>query len=292
VLGIDFGSASLGAARWATAHIAIRTHAILSHVVPCGDLEGDTEESGESLRYLTPALTGGLGGFAATLDVADARNVLRAGSPSRWLSTIANDTEASLVVLGRRADASRVRVGEPNVIERTTRRTGANVLVVPEGTVHAPARIVAAVDQSAFAARVLAVARRLARLHEVPLIVLHVLSPAIGAYERVIRTARHVVRSGRRPQSDRAIVPSALPASTARWLAQLGQSHVVLGRDRTEVAVGDPAREIAATAASVAGTIVVVGMRGADEAPPGSIGSVVRELLTRAPIPVLAVNAT
>jgi nucleotide-binding universal stress UspA family protein len=75
-------------------------------------------------------------------------------------------------------------------------------------------------------------------------------------------------------------------------LAQLGQSHVVLGRDRTEVAVGDPAREIAATAASVAGTIVVVGMRGADEAPPGSIGSVVRELLTRAPIPVLAVNAT
>lgn len=296
VLGIDFGSASLAAARWATAHIALRTHVILSHVVPCddvgGDAEGDAEACGESLRYLTPALTGGLGGFAATLDVADARSILRAGSPSRWLSTIANDAEASLVVLGRRADASHVRVGEPNVIERTTRRTGANVLVVPEGTVHAPSRIVAAVDQSAFATRVLAVAMRLARLHEVPLIVLHVLSPVIGAYERVIRTARHVVGRERRPRHDCAVVPSQLPVSAARWLSELGESHVVLGRDRTELAIGDPAREIAAIAASVAGTIIVAGMRGADEAPPGSIGSVVRELLTRAPIPVLAVNAT
>jgi nucleotide-binding universal stress UspA family protein len=31
-------------------------------------------------------------------------------------------------------------------------------------------------------------------------------------------------------------------------------------------------------------------MRGGDDAPIGSIGSVARELLTRAPLPVLAVN--
>jgi len=65
----------------------------------------------------------------------------------------------------------------------------------------------------------------------------------------------------------------------------------VLGRDRTAVAIGDPAREIVATAGSIVGTVVVVGMRGADDTPPGSLGSVVRELLTRAPMPVIAVNA-
>jgi nucleotide-binding universal stress UspA family protein len=37
--------------------------------------------------------------------------------------------------------------------------------------------------------------------------------------------------------------------------------------------------------------LVVVGMRGADGAPSGSVGSVARELLTRGPLPVLAVNA-
>jgi nucleotide-binding universal stress UspA family protein len=294
VLGIDFGSASLAAARWATAHVAIRAHAILSHVVPFPNHlpdAGDDEGAGnESLRQMRPAVTGGLDGFAATLDVADAQNIVRIGSPSRWLSAVASGAEASLIVLGRRADASRMRVGEPNVIERTARRTRAAVLVVPEGTMHAPTRIVAAVDRSAFAPKVLAVAQRLARLHEVPLIVLHVLSPAVGAYERVIRTARHFLGHGRRMRAERSDVPSAVPPDTARWLADLGQSHVVLGRHRTEVAIGDPAREIAAIAGSIAGTVVVVGVRGADDTPRGSIGSVVRELFTRAPMPVIAVN--
>jgi nucleotide-binding universal stress UspA family protein len=295
VLGIDFGSASLAAARWATAHIAIGADAILSHVVPFPNCLPDGYDEGaarnESIRQMRPALVGGLGGFAATLDVADARAALRIGSPSRWLSAVANDAEASLIVLGRRADANRIRVGEANVIERTARRTSAAVLVVPEGLVHAPARIVAAVDQSAFASKVLAVAQRLARLHEVPLVVLHVLSPAIGAYERVIRTARHLLTRGRRMRRERSDTSSALTASTARWLVDLAQPHLVLGRDRTAVAVGDPAREIVAAAASIAGTVVVVGMRGADDTPPGSLGSVVRELLTRAPMPVIAVNA-
>jgi len=295
VLGIDFGSASLAAARWATAHVAIGADAILSHVVPFPNCLPDADDDGaarnESIRQMRPALVGGLDGFAATLDVADARGALRVGSPSRWLSAVANDADASLVVLGRRADANRMRVGEANVIERTARRTSAAVLVVPEGLVHAPARIVAAVDQSAFASKVLAVAQRLARLHEVPLVVLHVLSPAIGAYERVIRTARHFLGRGRRMRRERSDVPSALTASTARWLVKLAQPHLVLGRDRTAVAIGDPAREIVATAGSIVGTVVVVGMRGADDTPPGSLGSVVRELLTRAPMPVIAVNA-
>jgi nucleotide-binding universal stress UspA family protein len=295
VLGVDFGSASLAAARWATTHVAIRAHALLSHVVPIPDhARGCDDEDvacDASLRQMTPALTGGLGGFAATLDVASARSILRMGSPSRWLSAIANDAQASLVVLGRRADASRVRVGEPNVIERASRRTSASVLVVPEGSMHSPARVLAAVDESAFAPKVLAIARRLALIHEAPLIVLHVLSPAIGAYERVIRTAQHLLGRGRRLRSEeRPVAANALPACTARWLVEVGHSHVVPGRDRTEIAMGDPAREIAATAAADEGTLIVVGMRGADNAPQGSIGSVARELLTRAPVPVLAVN--
>lgn len=265
VLAIDFGPASLGAARWATAHVAARADAVLMHVTPRNDklscADAHRGAGDEALGGATRALAGGLGGFAATLDVSSTREIVHFGRPSSCLAAVTNEMEASLLVLGRRAAANRVRVGEPNVIERVTRRTTASVLVVPEGTTCAPDQVVAAVDESRFAPLVLRVANRLARLCEVPLTVLHVLSPVMGAYDRIIRTAK-----------------------------QLGGAHHVTGPDSTELATGDPAREIVRVATHSDGAIVVMGMRGADEAPAGSIGSVARELLTRAPVAVLAVN--
>ncbi len=295
LLGVDFSSASLAAARWATAHVAPRANALLAHVLPVPEHSSEDDDGDrarvESLRQMKPALVGGLGGFAATLDVAGARSILRIGRPSRWLSIIANHEDVSLLVLGRRADANRVRVGEPNVIERASRRTSASVLVVPEGIVQPPAHIVAAIDESRFSPRVLRVAHHLARLHQVSMTVLHVLSPAVGAYERVIRSARQLIGGSRQLQSaDRSSAPNALPLRMPRWLVELAQSHGVFGRDRTEVRMGDPAREITAGAGPGVATLVVIGMRGADEAPLRSLGSVARDLLARSPFPVLAVN--
>lgn len=295
LLGVDFSSASLAAARWATAHVAPRASALLSHVLPFPEPSDEDDDSNSarvaSLRQMKPALIGGLGGFAATLDVDNSRSILRIGRPSHWLSIVANDEDVSLLVLGRRADANRVRVGEPNVIERVSRRTSASVLVVPDGVVRSPEHIVAAIDESRFAPRVLHVARRLARLHGVPMTVLHVLSPVVGAYERVIRSARQLLSGDRKLRSpDVPAATNALPLRMPPWLVELEQSHELVGRDRTEVRMGDPAREITAVASPGTATLVVVGMRGADDAPIGSIGSVARELLTRGPLPVLAVN--
>jgi nucleotide-binding universal stress UspA family protein len=295
LLAIDFGPASLGAARWATTHLALHGDAVLAHVVPGEDdpALGDGEGDGESFRGISPAVTGGLGGFAATLDVAAAENVVRLGRPSSCLADVANDSDASLLVLGRRGDANRIRVGEPNVIERVARRTRASVLVVPEGTIRAPEHVVAAVDESPFAEHVLRVAGRLARLHEIPLTILHVLSPVAGAYQRVIRTAKQVVGGGTDRPSRSSLSPAVPPAVSprkTRWLLELGRAHDVVGRDSTEVAMGDPTREITNTATERDAALIVVGARGSDQAPERSLGSVARELLTRAPVPVLAIN--
>ena len=296
LLAIDFGPASLGAARWATAHVAPDADAVLMHVMPFAERTrvDDTPATVEDefLDGVTPALVGGLGGFGATLDVASKRSAVRVGRPSVCLAAVANDAEVSLLTLGRRADANRVRVGEPNVIERVARRTSASVLVVPEGTTQTPDHIIAAVDESPFAPHVLRVAARLGRMHEVPLTILHVLEPVAGSYERVIRSAKHLLprvggRSGMTP--DGSHVPTSLSLNTAKWLVQLGRADI--GPDSTHVAMGDPVREIVNTAMTLEAPLVVVGLRGADEAPPGSIGSVARELLTRGPVPVLAVNA-
>lgn len=297
MLAIDFSAASLGAARWATTHVASQKEAVLMHVVPsddeppCLEVHHDTDDP---LRQMTPAITGGLGGFAATLDLESTRSVVQVGRPSRCLAAVANEAEASLLVLGRRAAANRVRVGEPNVIERVARRTNASVLVVPEGTTRAPDHVLAAVDASPVASLVLRVASRLARLHEIPLTVLHVLSPISGAYDRIIGTAKRLLgpeqHHGSKGLATSKVVTSLSPGKT-RWLVQLGSAHNVIGRDSTQIAMGDPAREIARRATERDAALVVIGTRGADEAPVGSIGSVARELLTRAPVPVLAIAA-
>jgi nucleotide-binding universal stress UspA family protein len=297
LLAIDFGPASLGAARWATTHVTRSPDAVLTHVMPFADGSrlGDTTtaEKHESLRRMTPALVGGLGGFAATLDVAEHRSIVRVGSPSGSLAAIAADAGTTLMVLGRRTDANRIGVGEPNVIERTARRTKSSVLIVPEGTTTPPDHIIAAVDESLFAPHALRVASWLARMHEIPLTVLHVLPPATGTYERALRSPRHVAsqsRGGKERTRERTAIPGSLAPSMMRWFVQLGRAHRVMGRDTTRVALGDPAREIMRAAVERGPSLVVVGMRGADEAPDGSIGSVARELLTRGPMPVLAVN--
>jgi len=297
LLAIDFGPASLGAARWATTHVAPSADAVLMHVIPITGQpqEGDappTTADDEFHDGVTSALVGGLAGFGAMLDVASTRNAVRAGRPSVCLTAVANDAGVSLLTLGRRADANRIRVGEPNVIERVARRTSASVLVVPEGTTHAPNHIIAAVDESPFAPHVLRVAARLGQMHEVPVTVLHVLEPVAGAYERVIRSAKHLlsrVGGGSLTATDGSHVPSAVAPNTAKWLMRVARAD--LGADSTHVLMGDPVREIVNTAMGLEAPLVVVGVRGADEAPPGSIGWVARELLTRGPMPVLAVNA-
>ncbi|MEO7455659.1 MAG: universal stress protein, partial [Gemmatimonadaceae bacterium] len=282
------------AARWATSHVAPRANVIVAHVAPSPSPEAEEDERDERALVTTeraPTIAGGLRGFAETLDAPSVRSILRFGSPSHWLSALSNDCEASLLVLGRRAHANRTRVGEPNVIERAARRSNASVLVVPEGTSSPPGHVLAAVDDSAFAPVVLRIARGLARMHAIPLTVLHVLAPTTGAYERVIRTAKHMIAG---PHKVRAMalptLPFALPERTARWLSDLRRSESGADCEPIDVALGDPAREIALAATTRREPIIVLGARGADLAPWGSLGSVARELLTRAPVPVLAVQ--
>jgi len=289
VFGIDFGSPSLAAARWAAQHLVPRADAIVSHVASpdAVTILEDGIDHETAARRLMPALAGGLGGFAATLDSKIVRTVVRIGRPSHWLAAIASGVEAGLIVLGRRSDANRKSIGEPNVIERLSRRAPCSVLVVPESVTAAPQSIIAAVDDSSFASRVVSIARRLARAHELPLTLLHVLSPATGASQRGTRRI-----GGGQPTlwTSPGEQPSVMAMEASAWLDDLARSPESITRERAEIAVGDAPREIISAGLAAGAPLIVAGMRGADGAVPGSIGSVVRELLTRAPVPVLAVS--
>lgn len=250
VAGIDFSPASLAGCRWALAHVARGADVLFAHV---------------SLTDAAASLSGGLDGFAATLDVARAHTAVRAGRPSAWLGMLAEEFEASLIVVGRRQDANRKRIGEANVVARLARRTRASVLVVPEGVVTAPSCVVAAIDDGPGSGEVIHRAASLADGMGHALIVLHVLQPMTGAYDRVVSTRRDDIT-----MAARAAVESV--------------------HGRLTLAMGDPAREIVAAGAARGGGLLVVGKRGADESPVGSLGSVARELMAKSPLPVLAVD--
>ncbi len=297
--GIDFGPASLAAARWAFSHVARDAHAVLAHVAASGEDahagDGDGDDDGASLpmrpvKELTPALAGGLGGFAATLRVASARTVVRVGRPSYWLSALSSGVEASLVVLGRRSDANRRRLGEPNVIERVTRRTEAAVLVVPEGF-HAPPRyILAAIDRGSIGADVVATATALAELYGYTVVVLHVVTPLAGEYARAIGGARRGRVSSEPVVSDLAVADApGRPAPS--WLEEFAPLEPTIREHASTIAHGDPARAIMTEAHRLGAAMVVVGKRGEDQSPIGSLGSVARELLASASVPVLAVDS-
>jgi nucleotide-binding universal stress UspA family protein len=292
VAAIDFSSASLAAARWATTHVAPKSDLIVAHIIaaprPSPD-DGHIDRAALRSRLRDiPALRGGLDGFAATLDAATARTIVRVGQVSHWLSVLAGESHASLVILGRRVDAHRRGIGEPSVLERTARRARASVLMVPERTTEAPRHVIVAVDRSAAAERALIRAHALARELVCPLTVLHVVSPTVEEYDRVIRSSRA------RPVQTLATKPNvAQPASTqfaAAWMSKTLERTGVRDEPRVRVAIGDPAREIIATAEQHEAPLIVVGKRGDDDAPEGAIGSVARELLGRAPFPVLAVS--
>lgn len=273
IAAIDFSAASLGAARWGVANVATYADAIVCHVVASAN--DSSSENGARLEAPrrhgeTTALLGGLGGFGATLDAATVRSVVRSGRASHWLTELAAEWRADLLILGRRNDANRRGIGEPNVRERSARRTEASVLVVPQGTTETPRHIVAAIDRSAIAHRVLAYARALAQQHSCALTLVHVVSPTTESYDRVRRASR-----GRAPAPSRLHTP-----------------HVAMPIEASDLHVltGDPAREIILHAEHNGPALIVVGKRGADGAPAESIGSVARELLTRASSPVLAIG--
>jgi nucleotide-binding universal stress UspA family protein len=289
VFGIDFGSASLSASRWAAQHLVPHADAIVSHVASADAIDPPDEgmDQQTAARRIMPALSGGLGGFAATLDSRIVRTIVRIGSPSHWLPAIASGVEASLVVLGRRSDSNRKSIGEPNVLERVARRVSCSLLVVPEGFAMAPQSIVAAVDDSPFADRVVRVARRLARAHELPLTLLHVVSPAAGATTRV---SRRLAASQRTVWVSPGESPSVTAMEATAWMDRFVKSPDAVSRERSEIAVGDARGEIISSSLAAGAPLIIAGMRGADGAVIGSVGSVIRELLTRAPVPVLAVN--
>ena len=288
-LGIDFTAASLGAARWATSHLAPGVPTVLLHVVPLPDhdvYDGAEHSMQERmLRQMAPALLGGLGGFAATLDVSDSRTLVRFGRPSRTLVRVAHSFDVDLMVLGRTWRPGSRPPHEPGLVERVARQVQASLLAVPQGVHGSPEHVIAAVDDGPSAPAVVTMATGIAAAHEAPLTVVHVLSPVHGAFERLTR----LEASGHDGPSLAPAQGYAARSIAAARRRMVGLLDDLAGVRRADVVavIGQAGPEILRMLKRVQGALLVLGKRGADGSPRGSLGSVARYALQNCGAPVL-----
>ena len=275
-IGVDFGTASLAAARWTAQHLAPEAELVLVHVVELPKVpaylrgiacEADrvASRAATMMRVALTALGDALGSVRCAIEV-------RSGRPAEQLHIVAEEHEADLIVIGRSGKRACGVKQLGRTVERLLRRSTIPVLVAGGTLAAAPRRILAAVDEGELARDVLEWARRLAAPGQ--------LESSGGV------TALHVTSEA----LSECLGARGGDAAAVTWL-KTRVSECSLDAATTEIAVapGDPRRQILVAADAFDSDLIVVGRRGADGAVGTEIGGVARAALRPARRPVLVI---
>lgn len=313
VVGVDFSSASLAAARWVAAEVAPRAEVVLVHVLRVPEappfLRPHLAPMLEVVADVAPALRGGLRSLARLIDPERVRIEMHAGAPAEALARAAATAGADLVCVGRMPGRRGGARHGASTAHRLLARTSAPVLVVPAGARGRPERVLAAVGDDPRAGAVLRAAAPLARAWEARVDALHVLAPELRALAHASRPAddapgatRRLARLGGGDVVPLVLDEAQLERRTSEWLESLldgaGVAHAT---GAAHVRTGDPGQEVVALAHAGRHDLIVVGRggeracacacsRGATEgAERGAlpVGSGTRLVVAAAPCPVL-----
>ena len=276
VIGVDFGTASLAAARWTAHHLAPEAELVLVHVVELPKVPAYLRgvacaadriaNRGKAMMHVAlTALGDALGSVRCAIEV-------RSGRPADVLHMVAEEHEADLLVIGRSGKNARGVKQLGSTVERLLRRSAIPVLVAGGALAAAPRRILAAVDEGELAREVLEWARRMASW-----------APSESSGEV---TALHVTSEA----LAECLGTRLGDAEAVRWLkARVLECSLDSATTEIAVAPGDPRRQILVAADAFDSDLIVVGRRGADGAAGTEIGGVARAALRPARRPVLVI---
>ena len=274
VIGVDFSSASLAAARWTAHHLVPEAELVLVHVVEVPKMpaylrgiafaaDRMANRATAKMRVALTALGDALGSVRCAIEV-------RSGRPAEQLHAVAEEHDAELLVIGRAGKRARRVKQLGSTVERLLRRSAKPVMVAGGALSAAPRRILAAVDEGELARDVLDWAGRMAARTEAEssaaVTALHVTSDALSEYLGA--------RGG--------------DAAAVTWLkARVCESSLDSATTEIAVAPGDPRHQILVAADAFESDLIVVGRRGADGAAGTEIGGVARAVLRPATRAVL-----
>ncbi|HJQ09566.1 MAG TPA: universal stress protein [Gemmatimonadaceae bacterium] len=306
VIGVDFSEASLAAARWVADHLAPDAELLLVHVVslprPPIYLHDQLGATIDHRSTLTPRLYAALSAFGELIGSDRVRVGIRTGVAWSALARVATEVKADLICVGRgnkRKGSSRFGATTP---QRLLAVAGVPVMVIPQGVITKPDRIVAALSARPGGEIVLPVAQNLASEWGASLEAIHVIEADVR---------RNLADSPRLEPTSRLL--ASIPSAGGRQIGIDALDEVDL-RDRAigwltstfsavnsgvayegHIRMGDAGQELIAAVRNESGHPVIVMGRLGERVSALPIqaqyrcGSTTRMVLWAAPCPVLVV---
>lgn len=287
VIGIDFSTPSVEAARWAARHFAQGAELVLVHVIsipeappivrsrfPQRDLLIETVREGadKRLRELSPSL--------------NAERVwleIREGNPVETLIEVAAAFSADIIVAGAHGERPGVQEALGTTAEHLVRAASCPVLLHTGPGLTPPSHILVPVDKSEHAVHALRWAGELSRRFGIRVTAMHVVTASIASSALAAAT----IVSGTPPIDPRTQVASVEMAD--QWLESAVAAGVPRERATSEVAFGQPTREILSGAERLGADLIVIGRRGEGKIRRAVLGSVVDGVLRGSACPVFVV---
>ena len=267
VVGIDFKSHSIEAARWVASVFARGAELVMTHALDSRASDG-TEALGAAASDGAPdlqAVTQQLHELARAIGLHGTyRAEVREDVAARAILAVATEVGADLIVVGPHGGRETTR-GIGTTAERLIRMSPVPVLLVTNPRRRAPKHLLVPVDGGRLTHLVVDWAESIARRTEGEMILMHVFDPHLEDDDT-----------------------SGTPRDT-RWLSNLAEEGPSAVTTKSLTVVGKPAEQILAAASRLDADLVVIGRRGRRRALSGVVGSTASDLLRHSSWPVLII---
>jgi nucleotide-binding universal stress UspA family protein len=287
VVGVDFSAPSVEAARWAANQFAPGAELVLVHVIsipepprivrsrfPRRDLLIDTVREGAEQR---------LREISRSLNADFVWLEIREGDPAERLANVAAEFSADLIVAGTHGERPGLQEALGTTAEHLVRASTRPVLLVTRSGLTPPSHVIVPVDRSENAVGALRWAGALSRRFTARATAIHVVTAGVAS--GVLAAA--AVVSGVPPIDPRT--PLATAEMSDRWLEDAVAAGVPRESATSEVAFGEPTREILSAAERLDADLIVIGRRAEGNFRRAVLGSVVDGVIRGSPCPVLVV---
>ena len=291
LVGMDFSTTAVAAARWAASFLAPKAELILGHavdvlpppvfargVLPSPDaIRATAHDFAESrLRDLVQLLPG-----------MTARWLIRDGRPELVLAELAHETGADVLVIGPHGERRRPHRLLGTTAERLARGAHLPVIVAGGAVSARPQRILAAVDGSPISRTVLRWTETLARMLDAQVTVFSVVDDATYAHSAAATLAATADAGAASEELEQAMRTEGIA-----WLRKLGATAVSPERFTASITFGKPGDAILAMADERYADLIVIGRHGTGALGPALLGSTIGTVLHGAPCPVFVVAET
>lgn len=290
VIGMDFSTPAIAAARWVTEEFAPEAEVILLSVVdppprpPFGGLHLPAEE--DILKAAISFAEDRLQELNAYLSPGTGRRVIRVGTPHEVLASAAEELKADLLVVGPHGDRPRPWKLLGTTAERLVRASRVPVIVAGSPVNSPPKDILAGVDDSSITPAVMHWVRALAKHFDSDVTLMHVLSNAVYSHVESMAHAHHTQDDDAAAKETRA----QMEIDGVRWLEKLAGEDGGFEIATAAVTFGNPADALLAMAETIGSDLIVMGRHGAGTVAPALLGSTLGTVLHGARCPVLVVT--